>query len=386
MTSRALALIAALLGLAGLTRADDWPQFLGPSRDGHSQETDLRESWPKEGPPVVWQREVGEGFSGPVVVGERLILLHRPRNEEVIECLQTATGKSLWRHAYPTEYQDALGKGNGPRSTPVIADGRVITLGADGQLTCLELTTGRKLWGRSLRAEYRVPGSYFGVGTSPVVEQGLVLVNVGGPGAGIVAFAAETGKEAWRATSDGASYSSPVVCTVEGVRRAVFFTRQGVVILDPLTGRVTFQTRFRARYDASVNAATPLIIGDLAFFSASYETGALLLRLKKDGAEEVWRDEQVLSNHYNTCIYHDGCLYGFDGRQEAGTRFRCVELKTRKVLWEQSPERLANGSMILADGRLIVLNERGELLLVPASPRGYRELARAQVLQVPVRA
>src|SRR5205085_4361816 len=143
----------------------------------------------------------------------------------------------------------------------------------------------------------------------------------------------------------------------------------------PQTGAVRYSKRWRARYDASVNAATPLIIGNLAFFSTSYETGALLLKLRKDGADEVWTDEHVMSNHYNTCVYRDGHLYGFDGRQEAGPNFRCVELKSKKVKWEQ--DRFGCGTMVLADGKLIVLTEKGMLHLVQATPDAYRELARA---------
>ena len=133
-----------------------------------------------------------------------------------------------------------------------------------------------------------------------------MLINVGGPKAGIVAFDLDGGKEIWRATSDPPSYSSPVVTSVDGTRLAVFFTRTGAVVLDPRTGDVRYQKRWRARYDASVNAATPLIIDDLAFFSTCYETGALLVKLRKNGADELWTDENVMSNHYNTCIYNNG--------------------------------------------------------------------------------
>jgi outer membrane protein assembly factor BamB len=358
-------------------RADDWPQFLGPRRNGTSLEKGLLDAWPKAGPAVVWQREVGEGFSGPVIAGERLILFHRIDAEEIVECVNAVTGKPLWKHAYPTAYQDALGKGDGPRSTPVIAGDKVITLGAEGTLTCLSLQDGKKIWSLSLTKEYRTPLGYFGVGTSPVVEQNLVLINVGGPKAGIVAFDLASGKETWKATQDPPSYSSPIVGTVDGARLAVFFTRTGAVVLDPLTGTVRYQKRWRARYDASVNAATPLLIDNLAFFSTSYETGALLLKLRKDGAEEVWTDEEVMANHYNTCVYHDGCLYGIHGRQEARPSLRCVELKTRKVMWEK--EQFGAATMILAEGRLIALKENGDLRLIQASPQAYRELAQASV-------
>jgi outer membrane protein assembly factor BamB len=373
-------LTLAILLIPAIARADDWPQFLGPQRNGVSAETGLATSWPKGGPPVVWQRDVGEGYSGPAIAGDRLILFHRVANEEVIECLNANTGRPLWKHAYPTTYSDQLGKGDGPRATPTIAGNRVVTLGAEGVLTCLDLEKGTPLFSRPLAGDYRVPQSYFGVGTSPVIEGDLILVNVGGKNAGVVAFAIADGKEVWKATDDGASYSSPVIASVGKERLAVFFTRFGVDLLDAKTGAVRHRQRWRARYDASVNAATPLVIGDQLFFSTCYETGALLLKLKSDGsAEEVWQGENVMDNHYNTSIYHDGYLYGFHGRQERGPDFRCVDLKTKKVAWEQ--QRFGCGALILADGKLIVLTEAGDLVHVDATPTAYRELARATIFQ-----
>ena len=376
---RFLLYVLALTMSATSICADDWPQFLGPRRDGVSNEKGLLDAFPKDGLKVAWQRDVGEGYSGPIISGEQLILFHRVGDEEIVECLHAVTGKPMWKFAYPTTYQDALGKGNGPRSTPLISGDKVVTLGAEGTLHCLTLADGKKVWSRSLTKEYKTPLGYFGVGTSPAVEQNLVLINVGGPKAGIVAFDLDNGKETWRATNDPPSYSSPVVCTVEGARLAVFFTRTGAVVLDPKTGDVRYQQRWRARMDASVNAATPLIIGNLAFFSTSYDTGALLLKLRKDGADEVWTDEKIMSNHYNTCVYHDGHLYGFDGRQEAGPSLRCVELKSKKVKWEK--DLVGSGTMIVADGRLIVLTEKGDLCLIEASPAAFRETARVRLLE-----
>jgi outer membrane protein assembly factor BamB len=371
--------------LAGPDAKTDWPQLLGPNRDGVSSETGLLSSWPKEGPPRLWEQDVAEGYSGPVIAGKRLILFHRVADKEVVECLDSSNGKPLWKFPYPSTYEDEYRKGDGPRSTPVIAGGRVFTLGAAGRLHCLDLQTGKKVWERSLQTEFKVPRSFFGVGTSPLVEGDLLLVNVGAKDAGIVAFDKDTGKEVWRATSDGASYSSPVAATIDGARHAIFLTRAGVVVLDPKDGKARFQTPWRARIDASVNAATPLVVGDLAFFSASYDTGALLLRLRKDGADKVWSEDEVLSNHYTTSVHHAGYLYGCDGRQEAGARLRCVELKTGKVQWTQ--ERFGCGSMILAEGKLIVLTEKGDLVLIDATPKGYRELARAPVfVNLPCRA
>jgi outer membrane protein assembly factor BamB len=377
-------LTAALLGLAPAW-ATDWPQFLGPRRDGSSDETGLAKSWPAKGPPVVWQRQVGAGYSGPVIAGGRLVLFHRRENKEVVDCFDAEKGTPLWNFSYPCDYVDRMGKGDGPRSTPVVDGGRVYTLGVQGQLHCLDLQKGTKLWSKALKGLYNVPPNYFGVGTSPLVEGNLLLLNVGGKEAGIVALNKDSGDEVWRATRDEASYSSPVAATVNGLRHAIFFTRQGAVVLDPAKGTLRYQKRWRARYDASVNAATPLVFGDLVFFSASYETGALLIRLKKDGADEVWNDEEVMQNHYGTCVHRDGFLFGFHGRQEAGASLRCIDVKTKKVRWTREP--FGCGSIVLAEGHLFVLTERGDLVLAEATPEAYHEKARANVFHaLPCRA
>jgi outer membrane protein assembly factor BamB len=371
---------------AGELMAADWPQWLGPNRDGISTETGLVKTWPAKGPPLAWEMNIGEGYSGPVIVGDRLILFHRLGDKEVVECLHAQNGKPRWKFDYPTSYVDDFNKGNGPRSTPAVSGKRVYTLGAEGWLHCIDLENGKKIWGRNIATDFEAPPSFFGVGTSPLVEGDLVLVNVGGKGgAGIVAFHTDDGKEAWRATSDGASYSSPIIATVDGVRHGVFFTRQGVVLLDPQSGKVRYQKRWRAQMNASVNAATPLAIGDQLFFSASYETGALLLRVGKKDVEEVWSGDEILSNHFCTSVHHQGYLYGFDGRQETGAVLRCVELKTGKVRWTE--QGFGCGSMVLAEGHLFILTEKGDLVLVELSPQGYREKARAAVLtNVPCRA
>ena len=377
MSLRRLLPLAALACAAGLAPAADWPQFLGPHRDAVSPETGLATSWPEKGPRRLWVKDVGEGYSGPVVAGDRLILFHRQGDQEAVDCLDAGTGERKWRAAYPCDYEDSFGKGNGPRATPLVAGGRVYALGAAGVLQCLDLADGKKLWRRDLVKDYRVPQSFFGVGTSPVLEGGLLLVNVGAKEAGIVAFHKDSGKEAWRATRDGASYSSPVVATLGGRRTAVFFTRQGVVLLDPQDGTVRYQKRWRSRSEASVNAATPVVAGDLLFFSACYETGALLLRVGKDQVQEVWSGDDSLSCHYNTPVPYRGHLYGIDGRQESGARLRCIELKTGKVLWTK--EGFGCASLVLAEGNLLGLTERGDLVLVAATPEGYREKGRAAV-------
>ena len=365
-------------------RGDDWPQFLGPTRNSISTEVGLISSWSKDGPPLVWQKETGAGFAGAAVAGESLILFHRFGDEEVVECLEANTGKGRWKFSYATRYIDQFGFDPGPRATPLISNGKVYTLGAEGIFHCLDLDSGKKIWGRSLNEEFTVAKGFFGVATSPLIEDELILVNVGGTdAAGIVAFARATGQEVWRATDHQASYSSPVAATLAGTRYAIFLTREGIVFLDPKTGTVKYNVRFRSRMNASVNAASPVVADNTVFFSACYGPGAMLLQVGDNRFDKLWKNDESMSNHYNTCVAHNGYLYGFHGRQESGAKLRCVELKTGLVKW--TSERTGCGSLILADGKLIVLDEDGDLILVQPNPDSYKELARASVLSKPAR-
>lgn len=358
--------------------ADDWPQFLGMNRDSKSAETGLLKSWPAAGPTVLWQKQVGAGFSGPVVAGDRLILFHRLDNQEIVECLNAKSGETQWKHAYPANYRDDFGFDEGPRATPTIADGRVYTLGASGQLRCLELDSGNLVWNRSMLTEYQAQKGFFGVGSSPIIEGDLLLMNVGGKAAGIVGLARDTGKEAWRATSHEAGYASPIVATLQGRRQAVFFTREGIIALDPATGKVGYQKRYRARIQASVNAATPVVLGNSVFVSASYGVGAILLRFDDVGVREVWQSDEVMSNHFSTCVADGESLFGIDGRQEAGANLRCIHWPTGKVAWTR--EGFGCASIIRADGLLWILSERGDLVLLDPTSGAYTEKARARVL------
>lgn len=377
---------AVLLAMAGSTvaLAQDWPQILGPARNGVYSGLPIVSTLPPRGPSRLWQRDIGAGLAGPSVSAGRLILFHRVGGNEVVEALDALTGRTVWTFAYPTAYRDDFGFDEGPRAPPVIADGRVFTHGADGWLHGVDFSTGRRLWAVDTRRVFAAPKGYFGVATSPVVDGNRVLVNVGGPKAGIVAFDAASGATLWTATGDEASYSSPVVADLGGQRTAVFFTRAGLVALDPATGALRHQFRWRARMAASVNAATPLVIGDRIFLSASYGTGAVLLQLAGDALKSLWSGDDVLSNHYSTSVHRDGYLYGFEGRQEFGQSLRCIELASGKVMW--TVERFGAGSVILAGERLVIVRESGELVLAPASPTGFAPSGRASLLPGVVRA
>jgi outer membrane protein assembly factor BamB len=269
-----------------------------------------------------------------------------------------------------------------------VVDNRVYTFGAEGQLHALDLATGRKIWNVDTMRRFRVPKGFFGAAGSPLVEDNRVIANVGGTdgakGAGIVAFNAETGAVLWTATTDQAGYSSPVGASIGGKRTAVFLTRNGLVGLDPATGSVLFEKRWRSRNAASVNAATPLVIGDTIFVSATYETGAALLRVQGTELHELWSSDEAMSNHYATAVYSNGYLFGFHGRQEFNPSLRAVELASGKVKW--SVDQFRAGTVTLAGDKLLILRETGELIVAAASPDAFRPLARAQILPPVIRA
>jgi outer membrane protein assembly factor BamB len=415
----AVSLLIAANGMAGDPRSEDWPQFLGPNATGISGETELLDRWPTNGPPLVWEKRIGTGYSAPSVRGDRLVLHHRLGKEEIVECFEAVSGKSLWRYGYPTGYEDPYGYNNGPRCTPLLTPERCYTFGAEGKLLCLELQTGKPLWERDTGKDWQVPPAFFGVGSTPILEGELLIVMVGGqPNSGVVAFDAKTGKTAWESVGEKnwqdqpmlgwpgdrtvvwkkwdkqASYATPVATTVNGQRQIFCLMRQGLVSLNPTNGTVNFSRWFRAQVEDSVNAANPVVVDDLVFFSAAYyKVGSVLLKVKPDNRSfnETWRST-VLEIHWTTPIYHDGYLYAFSGRNEPDARFRCVELRTGKLMWERDeswaphsmkqPPVYGRGSAILADGKLIVLGEGGLLGLFRVNSSKPEELSRWQAPQL----
>jgi outer membrane protein assembly factor BamB len=375
---------AILVLIATLGLAEDWPQFLGPARNGVYSGNDLSAKWPQAGPAVVWKKEVGQGFSSPVVAGGRLILFHRLGDKEVVEALDAATGRNIWSFEYPALYRDDFGFDEGPRAAPTMAQGRIYTFGAEGALHCLDLATGKKIWSLDTHRQFQVAKGYFGAAGAPLVDDSRVLMNIGGPSAGLVAFDAATGKVLWTVPNQEASYSSPTVASIQGSRHALFFTRSGLVDVDPAVGKVRYELPWHARMKASVNAATPIVVDDFIFVSASYGTGAVLLQVGAGGLKKIWASDDALTNHYATSVYKDGFLYGYHGRQEEGQSLRCIEFKTGKVRW--NVDGFGAGTITLAGDKLLIVRERGELMLAAADPSAFRQLSAAKVLPLTVRA
>ncbi len=362
----------------------DWPQILGPHRNGKAQGERLA-IWPDAGPRTVWQRDVGSGFAGVAVVGNRSVVFHRIGNRLIAEALETATGKPQWKVTFETAYRSSISPDDGPRCVPIIHLGRVYLLGPGGELACVTLEGGKKVWSRQVYREFGAPDGYFGGGSSPIVEGDKLLLNVGGrDGAGLVAFSLADGKTVWKATDEAASYSSPAAATIDGARHVVFVTRFNVVSVDPQQGSVRFQFPFGSR-GPTVNAANPLIMGDHVFVSASYGVGAQWAKIGPRRATTVWESDDVMSSQYTTCVEKEGVLYGIDGRQDLGVaRLRAFDPTTGKIHW--TTEGFGTGNLILAGERLLIMKTDGQLILAEASRESYRPLATAQLFDTTVQA
>ena len=409
------ALLQALIAqplLAGLARAQaklitkpkalsagavthDWTSFLGPTHNAVSTETKLSRMLP---PPLVWEFPKGTSYSSPAVAAGRLAFIHRVGNEEVVECMDAETGAGKWQFKYGTVFEDRYGYNNGPRSSPVIDGTRVYTMGAEGKLHCLDIASGKVIWKHDLRVDYKVPQDFFGTAGTPLVEGQLLIVNVGAPGGPcVVAFDKSTGKEVWRAGKEwGPSYASPIPAVVHGKRRVFVFAggeseppTGGLMSIDPATGKVDFSFPWRSRSYESVNASCPVIFDNKVFVSASYRTGGALVEIRPDFTHRVVWTTQEFGLHWNTPIYRDGYLYGFDGRNEPDASLACIDVTTGKAVWRETPEwtdTLAGrqqevstyrGSLLAVDGAYLCLGELGHLLWLELTPKGYKQLSRA---------
>ena len=353
----------------------EWPQWRGPNRDGISSETGLLETWPEGGPKVLWRIPLGEGFSGVSVSQGRLYTLFAQGDDAFAVCLDASSGKELWRFRVGDKFVE--GAGNGPRSTPTLDGDRVYVLGARGKLFALNSTSGKKVWERDFVNEFGSKVPNWGFSTSPLVEGGLLLVEVGGEeGKSVAAFDKKSGKEVWTSHTDRAAYSSPIVVTFNKVRQILFLTSKALLSVSPKDGQIYWQYPWLTH--DGINVATPIFVPpDKIFLSSSYGYGAALVKMKTSAdtlsVEEVWRSK-VMKNHFNSSVQRGDYLYGFDD-----AILRCIKAGNGEEQWGM--RGFGKGSLLLVEGHLIVLGDAGQLALVEATPVGYTEKARAQVLE-----
>ena len=378
---------AVVMGLFAQSdvRGGDWPQIMGANRNGIAADEKLADKWPADGPRSLWEAKIGSGFAGVAVADGVAVLFHRIAEEDTLTAYEAESGQRLWSQGFPTSFQPAIVEDDGPRAVPTIHQGRVYALAAAGGLYCVDIKTGKPVWQRQTQTEFHVPSAYFGAGSSPLVEGKTLIVNVGGDKdrAGVVAFDLSTGKTVWQTTSEQASYSSPIVTTLDGQRVLLCVTRLNFLSLDPATGKELARTPFGQR-GPTVNGAVPVMIGQRVLLTASYGIGAELLNLSRSKLDVVWTDE-VLSSQYTTPIVHDGAVYGIDGRQDGGPiSLKCFDPETRKVHWTKPG--LAYATLIAADGKLLVMHTNGSARLAELNKAEYRELGTASLLRGTTRA
>jgi len=326
------------------------------------------------------------------VASGRLFLFDRVGDKARLRALDARTGEALWTAEYPCPYEDAYGYSPGPRASPVVDADRVYTFGVEGRLRCLRASDGKLLWEEDTNTRFGVVQNFFGVGSTPVVEGELLIVMIGGSpegspaihsgavqgnGTGLVAFDKKSGEVRWTLSDELASYSTPRIATIDGRRRGFAFTRGGLLGFDPARGAQDFFFPWRARKLESVNAATPVVVGDTVFVSESYGPGSVLLRVPASGDPEVrWRDrrrDQSVQAHWSTPVYLDGHLYASSGRGSGDAELRCVDHRTGEVKWAQ-PD-LGRSTFVLVDDHLVVLTEYGRLLLVRPDPERYQQVS-----------
>jgi outer membrane protein assembly factor BamB len=370
---------------AAAVRADDWPQFLGPNRNGTSSETGLLQSLKSGSVKTLWQVPLGTGMSGIAIGGGRAFTLFQTDAEQTAVALDAATGKQIWKTPVSPAYENSMG--NGPRATPTVADERVFVYTGEGILCALNASDGKQLWSVNVPKSLGGQPSEYGCSCSPLVIENLVIVQSGTDSAATAAWNVETGKLAWKSGGSNAGYSSPVAAKLAGRQQVLVFNAAGAAGLDPKSGDELWAYEFPTEFDC--NTATPVVLSESELLiSAGENHGAVILQLKVSGAtivaEAVWESlgkDSQLRAEWQTPVIHEGHLYALDNSGSAGpiTNLVCIRLSDRSTVWQKP--RFGKSNLILADGRLWFTSMKGEVILVEASPKAYQESGRIQVLQ-----
>jgi outer membrane protein assembly factor BamB len=378
-----------------------WPRLLGDHFDGVADARGIDFDWSRP-PEVAWRLPVGSGYGLGCVFAGRYYHCDADRKGsqwvERLRAFDLKDGRQIWSVERPQIYDDLYRYENGPRGTPATDGKSIVTFGVDGGLFCRDLADGRLKWSVATNEKYGVVQNFFGVGSSPLILESMVIVPVGGSppedqsiapgrlervspnGSALVAFDLKTGDEVWRCGEDLASYSSPRTMQIGSTTVVLLFAREHLLAVDPSNGRLLWKKRHRAGLVESVNAMMPIVDGDRVFISECYEVGSLLLSVSLNGAETLWLDppgerrRQSMRCHWSTPILVDGFLYGCSGRNNGDSDFRCVELRTGEVRW--TDDRRIRKSVTRVGEHLVVVDETGEMQIVLPKPEALEVIAR----------
>ena len=365
--------------------AADWPQLRGPTHDGHATESNIAESWPTDGPPVLWAKEIGAGYSSFAVVGDRAFTLAQSLHQQFVLCLDANTGETIWSHRYALPFEGGLYPG--PRSTPTVSGNRVVFATPDGVIGCVRANDGGSIWQSDVHRRFRGKGTDFGYSASPLVIDDLVIVPVGGHGASVVTLRLSDGEVVWQNGDSPASYATPIPIEWQGHKLVIALLENSLAAFERKTGELWFEVELSNGYDE--HSAQPLYREPHLFIAAPFKAGARLFELVADEAtgrcrpKRVWESFQI-SNDVASSVLVGDVVFGFDLKEAQSRRnrpsrgeFRCVDWLTGKVRWSDSHVGQAN--VIVVGDKLLMFNDAGELMLARVSGESYQELARTKV-------
>ena len=358
--------------VAGLFSANaaDWYRWRGPDLNGISKEKNWQTEWPAEGPKKLWKASVGTGFSSFAVSHGRVYTMGNASGTDAVFCFDANTGREIWRHSYPAPLDPKYYEG-GTSATPTVDDNMVYTIGKRGNLFCLDAAKGDVVWSKNLTNQPGIAIPTWGIAGSPLVEGDLLILNIGSAGA---AFDKKTGKLIWSNGKEVAGYSTPVPFNSGNDRAVVLCTKQDVAAIRVKDGKELWRYPWKTEYD--VNAADPIISGDKIFVSSGYNHGSMLLKVVRNKPELVWENKNM-KNHINNSVLWNGYLYGPDDIGK-GAVLNCVNFETGEKKW--SEKSFGKGALMMADGKIIALSDKGELMVVEPTPEKFQTVSRAQVL------
>ncbi len=359
-----------------------WTQWGGPHRNFTTESKGLKSSWGAAGPKVVWKRPLGDGYSSPSVEGSVAYTLYGKPNQEIVTALDINTGKTLWEHATPIKFRsDAFGdQGNGPYSTPLVIGEKLFTTGVAGRLQCLDKKTGKELWAQQLWDTFGGTQTMYGYASSPLAFRDTIIVPVGGKGKATMAFKQSDGSVAWGKGNIPNAYVSPLMINIGGLEQYVSVMDGAVFGLNPFNGDLQWQVPWKAAY--GISCSMPVWCpGNLLFVSAEYGAGTKMIRLERKGnqttASEAWTSNRLRLHHGNA-MFVNGTLYFTSGGKGSQAILSAVDAATGKIYWQE--RSIAKATFVWADGKLITLDQDGNLMLADPSPQGFKVISKAELL------
>jgi len=365
-TRSAVFVVALIAGVAFNANGLDWYRWRGPDLNGISKETGWQAHWPATGPKVLWKASVGTGFASFSVSGGHVYTMGNANSTDTTFCLDARTGEVVWHQSYPCPLDPKNFEG-GPCATPTLADGRVYTFSRKGDLFCLDAAKGAVIWSKQLNRELGLEIPTWGCACSALVEGEMVVLNMSSAG---VAFDKKSGKVVWVSEKSAGAYATAVPLTIGGDRCLAILSRQTLVAVKAANGQEVWSYPWKTEYD--VNAADPIVAGNKVFISSGYNHGATLLDISGPKPTKVWENKNM-RNHFDSCVLWQGYLYGPDDNG-----LRCLAFDTGDLKWTDGG--FGKGSLMVADGKLVALSEKGELIIADPTPDAFKPISRAKVL------